>query len=100
MHRTGCHRLRRLAAGCFLLVASGARAAEPDAAARAAELARSGRFEEAALAWRELAQDLAAEGRRGEQVSALVHLADAQQALGRYADSLKTLAACHGLSLP
>src|SRR5262245_40785527 len=93
MHRIGRHGLRNLALAC-LLAASGAGAAgaEPDAAARAAELTRSGRFEEAALAWREVAQGFAAEGDRPEQVSALVRAADAQQTLGRYAESLKTLA--------
>jgi len=101
MHRTGRHRLRKLAAACLLLAASGARVAEADAdkaAARAAELTRSGRFEEALLAWREAAQGFAAEGERSEQVSALVHLADAQQALGRYADSLVTLSEAQALA--
>ena len=50
------------------------------------------RLEEVALAWRELAQGLAAEGKRAEQVSALLRAAGAQQTLGRYADSLQTLA--------
>ena len=61
MHRIGRYRLRQLAAACCLLAASGARAAgtDPETAARAAALTRSGRFEEAAIAWRELAQGLA-----------------------------------------
>ncbi len=62
------------------------------AATRAAELARRGRFEEAVVAWREAAQAAAAGGATRERVEALVQLADAQQALGRYADSLQTLA--------
>jgi CHAT domain-containing protein len=93
-------KLRKVLVACLLLAASGARAAEAgsDAAARAAELSSSGRFEEAALAWRELAQGLGAEGKRAGQVSALVRAADAQQALGRYADSLQTLAEAQALA--
>ncbi len=100
MKRIRRHRLRMLAAACPLLAASGVRAAdsEQDAAARAADLARAGRFEEAALAWREAAQSFAVEGNRPEQVSALVRAADAQQALGRYADSLTTLSEAQALA--
>src|SRR5262245_3179947 len=98
MQRIVGPRLWRLAVLGSLLAASVGRAgAESDGASRAAELSRSGRFEEAALAWRELAQGFAAEGRRGEQVSALVRAADAQQAVGRYPDSLQTLAEAQAL---
>ena len=94
MHRIGRYRLRQLAAVFCLLAASGVRAAdaEQDAAARAADLSRSGRFEDAVLAWREAAQASQAAGATREQVSALVQLADAQQALGRYEDAQRTLA--------
>jgi CHAT domain-containing protein len=100
MHRIRRHGVWKLAAACLFLAASGARAADPeqDAAARAAGLARSGRLEEAVLAWRELARGLGAEGKRAEQISALVHLADTQQALGRYADSLATLSQAQALA--
>jgi CHAT domain-containing protein len=92
---------RKLAAACLFLAASAARIADADpdaAAARAAELTRSGRMAEATLAWRELAQGFAAEGNRSEQVSALVRLADVQQALGRYGDSLATLSEARALA--
>ena len=87
------------AAACFL-AASGARPSgpEPGSAELALDLTRSGRFAEAVLAWRGLAQGFAAEGRRGEQILALVRVADAEQALGRYTDSLRTLAAAQDVA--
>src|SRR5262245_22829964 len=91
----GLRRFLRKLAVTSLFVASSAVAAGdppgPDAADRAAALSRSGRFEDAILAWREAAQGYATAGQRAEQVSALVRAADAQQALGRYGDSLETL---------
>src|SRR5262245_42578444 len=91
----GLRRFLRKLAVTSLFVASSAVAAGdppgPDAADRAAALSRSGRFEDAILAWREVAQGYATAGQRAEQVSALVRAADAQQALGRYGDSLETL---------
>ena len=81
-----------LAASLTALCAATA-AAGPDESAqsRAAALSRSGHYEEAVLFWREAAQASAAAGATRERVNALVQLADAQQALGRYADSLQTL---------
>ena len=100
MHRIVRDRLRELALLCSLLAASVGHAADSGQgeAARAAELSRSGRFEAAALAWRELARGFAAQGNRPQQVSALVHAADAEQALGRYTDSLQTLAEAQALA--
>ena len=70
MHRIVRDRVRKLVVACSFLAASGARAADVGAnvATRAAELSRSGRFEEAALAWRQVAQGSAAVRNRPEQV--------------------------------
>jgi CHAT domain-containing protein len=80
-----------LAALCCVAVGS---AAEPpeNAFVRAAQLSRSGRFEEASAVWREVADASKAAGATREQVRALVQLAEAQQALGRYADAQHALA--------
>src|SRR5258705_8798357 len=95
-------KLLATAIACLFLLttASAARAADsaPDAAARAAELTRRGRFEDAVPAWRDAAQGFAAQGKKPEQVSALVRAAEAQQALGRYADSLQTLSEAQALA--
>src|SRR5262245_28016875 len=98
MRLNGRHRVEKLAVAFLLLVSGGGAVhAEQDANARAADATRSGRFEEASLAWREVAQGAAAEGNRPEQIEALVRAADAEQALGRYADSLKTLSEAQAL---
>jgi len=76
-----------------LCAASGSGGSAEDAAARASGLSRDGRFEEAALAWREAA--VAAASTR-ERVTALVQLAGAQQALGRYEDAQRTLVEAQG----
>ncbi len=85
--------LRLLIAAVLMGVAVTTASAGPEESAetRAAALSRSGRFEDAVVAWRAAAQASAAAGATRERVGALVQLADAQQALGRYADSLQTL---------
>src|SRR4030095_1919564 len=79
-----------LAGGLAVLCGGTMANAEPaeDPAARAAQLSRRGRFEDAVVAWREAAQASAATGATHGRVSALVQLDDAQQAL----DAQRTLA--------
>jgi len=83
----------RLVAGVVALCGTAAFAGPDETtAARAAALSRSGRFEEAVPAWRAAADASKSAGETRARVSALVALADAQQALGRYEDARHTLA--------
>ena len=54
-------------------------------------LMHHGDFEQATLSWREAAQLYEAEQKFSEQSSALIHLAQAYQALGHYRDALQNL---------
>ena len=73
-------------------LADEARGVTVERAARAAELARSGVFAGAIPLWRALADGYEKAGQLSDRAAALLHLADAQQALGRHADSLAPLA--------
>ena len=73
-------------------LADEASAAPEDRAVRAAELARNGDFAGAIPLWRALADGYEKAGRPREREEALLQLAEAQQALGRYGDSLAPLA--------
>ncbi len=54
-------------------------------------LSQHGDFEQATLSWREAARLYEAEQKFSEQSSALIHLAQAYQALGHYRDALQNL---------
>jgi CHAT domain-containing protein len=81
-----------LAAGLAALLRVEARAeGTRELAARAAELSRSGHFEESVLAWREAARSAEIAHAARAQGEALIQLAEAQQALGRYAEAQQSL---------
>ena len=54
-------------------------------------LSQHGDFEHATMSWREAARLYEAEQKFSEQISALIHLAQAYQALGHYRDALQNL---------
>jgi CHAT domain-containing protein/Tfp pilus assembly protein PilF len=54
-------------------------------------LSQHGDFEQATMSWREAARLYEAEQKFSEQISALIHLAQAYQALGHYRDALQNL---------